>query len=324
MKRLTEALTALGDRYDIIVVTEVMYSDAFESLRQQLKQLGFWYYNQGGLSTQLAPPTQMWGGVWVFSRLPITQHNYVIYPDGAASDWFANKGVVYTRIALRVDAQQRWHHLHLLATHLQAWDGAVFQDIRQKQLDFLNSFSCRLGLPLDEPLILVGDFNMSLDRTLQCLNNRPQGCYYSDIVRFWGDAHLAQDGDVAHRWVPLRLAPDTPYPYTWDPMLNKLVGLDNIQAYDPHAGACTDEYYRTQRCVCCKPELLDHIFISDRHLQPDYAYSTVEVRPVVVKPFSMRYAWNHTAEFDVISDHFPLSIRLCFPASDSRKKATTA
>lgn len=52
--------------------------------------------------------------------------------------------------------------LHLFATHVQAWEGDAHIIARQKQLRHLKRFYDQMSIPLHEPVMFCGDFNIDL------------------------------------------------------------------------------------------------------------------------------------------------------------------
>lgn len=307
-------------KYDVVVFTEVMYSKAFVSLQKQMYDLGYWYYNQGGIQRA---SSNLFGGVWIFSRFPITHQDYVVFPDAAyTTDWFAPKGVVYARIAVHVSPNGDWYHVNLLATHLQAWKGDSYDAVRQKQLTYLNQFVCRLQLEPTEPLVLVGDFNMSPEKTQQLLNHTKPGCFFHTEATMWGH-YEASENLRAMQWYTLPLSHGSTSKYTWDPSRNSLVGLDNIGAYSQSDPSCVEHYQQLRKCFCCEPALYDQVWIGDRYRKPDVERSYAVVRPVFVQPFSMWYGFYNSQSCNVISDHFPLEVGLVFHDPTQQKKGRT-
>jgi endonuclease/exonuclease/phosphatase family metal-dependent hydrolase len=95
------------------------------------------------------------GGVMVLSRWPIEQEDSVIFDDCSGTDCFADKGVNYVAIK---KGDRRYH---IFATHLQAQDTTV----RKKQLRAFSRFVSQKNIPIDEPVLFVGDFNVDRNST---------------------------------------------------------------------------------------------------------------------------------------------------------------
>lgn len=91
------------------------------------------------------------GGVFVLSRWPIEAQDVALYGDLCeGADCLAEKGVLYVRI---VKEHIRYH---LFATHLQAANPKV----RAEQLQMLSEFIASKKIPVSEPVIIAGDFNI--------------------------------------------------------------------------------------------------------------------------------------------------------------------
>ncbi|MGW8358538.1 endonuclease/exonuclease/phosphatase family protein [Streptomyces wedmorensis] len=98
------------------------------------------------------------GGVAIASRWPIVYRAQHIYGGGCGADYWAAKGFAYAVIdfaGVRV---------HVVGTHLQADDaGCAVGEARQEraaQLDAIASYLAQRSIPVSDPVIIAGDFNI--------------------------------------------------------------------------------------------------------------------------------------------------------------------
>jgi hypothetical protein len=179
----------------------------------------------------------------VFYTKTKTEFQTVFYKSCTGVDCMAYKGVKYGKI----------HGVWVYATHLQAGDAV---GVRIQQLEQLHDLVEKNGHLPSEPVMVIGDFNSSL---LDC---------YSEVQLFMyekGYSSLPIHGDSSV--------------FTFDPLKNNLVGLDDISEYKSvdFPDGCSQEFAEEKRCVCCSGELFDFCFFSAAHREPDYGSSYFRV-----------------------------------------------
>ena len=94
------------------------------------------------------------GGVLIFSRWPIEYSEDIVYSNCDADDCLAAKGVMYARLNKLGKAY------HIFGTHLQAWQDAQNVSTRQLQMTQLKAFVDSKNIPVTEPIIYGGNFNI--------------------------------------------------------------------------------------------------------------------------------------------------------------------
>ena len=108
------------------------------------------------------------GGVMIISKHPVIREcefifkNYRTFlhrPSTATADCLARKGCLFAKIKI-----QNKFIVNIIATHLQAWPGKVFDKVRLKQLKeirfFVNKLKKNKIIQAHEPIIYQGDFNI--------------------------------------------------------------------------------------------------------------------------------------------------------------------
>lgn len=141
---------------DLVVLCEAFDLEHGEGLLASLARRGLRYASSplGGAGLGFA------GGVRVASRWPILREAQQVFPCGVIPDAFADKGVVYLRVAHPAGP------LHLFALHLQSpfapFRRARARELQREQLALTRRFVEAQQIPLDEPVIVAGDFNLGL------------------------------------------------------------------------------------------------------------------------------------------------------------------
>ncbi|MEZ3182731.1 sphingomyelin phosphodiesterase [Streptomyces pimonensis] len=150
---------------DVVVFQELFDNSASEILLDRLeghphrtpvvgRSKSGWDETRGAYSS-LAPED---GGVAIASRWPITRRIQYIFEDECGTDALSQKGFAYAR--LDVDGRP----VHVVGTHLQADDalcgGGQAARVRASQLSEMRSFVDELRLPVEEPVLFVGDLNV--------------------------------------------------------------------------------------------------------------------------------------------------------------------
>lgn len=167
---IPEAIEALSNRPDVLIMQEVFTEHSFTFLVNKMSEM-YPYHTQVAGEDCKDP---LWGsvsgnckasffksnsGVLIFSRWPIEQQHAYVFNAVRVSktfDFMAQKGVVYAKI--QVEAEKPLA-LHVFGTHLQA--SVEEHDIRLRQLGEMRAFVDSFNIPSDDPVILAGDFNIS-------------------------------------------------------------------------------------------------------------------------------------------------------------------
>ncbi|GAA4673179.1 sphingomyelin phosphodiesterase [Streptomyces chumphonensis] len=109
----------------------------------------------GGAYSSFTPED---GGVTVLSTWPIVRKEQYVYAEGCGSDWYSNKGFVYTE--LDVDGTP----VHVVGTHAQSTDPGCGEGeaarVRSSQFEELDAFLDARRIPAGEQVIVAGDFNV--------------------------------------------------------------------------------------------------------------------------------------------------------------------
>ncbi|XP_014678889.1 PREDICTED: sphingomyelinase C 2-like [Priapulus caudatus] len=100
------------------------------------------------------------GGIFIASRWPIVREAQHVYENADALSWdaFAKKGVAYAAVN-KTDASGATKLYHVFSTHQQT---GVVWETKVGQARELREMARRLGVPSDEPVVYVGDYNVDL------------------------------------------------------------------------------------------------------------------------------------------------------------------
>ncbi|MGW7428446.1 sphingomyelin phosphodiesterase [Streptomyces sp. NPDC054861] len=98
------------------------------------------------------------GGVTILSKWPIVRKEQYVYKDACGSDWYSNKGFVYT--VLDVNGTR----VHVVGTHAQSTDpgcsaGEAAQ-MRSRQFKAMDAFLDAKNIPAGEQVVVAGDLNV--------------------------------------------------------------------------------------------------------------------------------------------------------------------
>ncbi len=95
------------------------------------------------------------GGILIVSKWPIEVEDQLLWGTNCnEDDCLANKGVKYARI------NKLGKKYHLFATHMDAFNEVVDVNIRKDQLVLWKNYVDSKNIPLDEGVVLGGDFNI--------------------------------------------------------------------------------------------------------------------------------------------------------------------
>jgi endonuclease/exonuclease/phosphatase family metal-dependent hydrolase len=100
-------------------------------------------------------PLRQDGGIVILSRWPILRQAQQAF--GAVcsgTDCLADKGVAYAAVA------KGEHVYHVFGTHAQSEYGFRVERVRAQQFSLMRAFVEEQAIPVDEPVLLAGDFNV--------------------------------------------------------------------------------------------------------------------------------------------------------------------
>ncbi len=141
--------------YDVVVLQEA-FVDAWRD--DLLAALASTYPYQGrvvGEDGAGGLPVRQDGGIVIVSRWPIVRQATMTYGTACSgSDCLADKGVAY--VAVRKGDRT----YHVFGTHAQSLYGWNVARVRAHQFALLRGFVEAQRIPLDEPVLLAGDFNV--------------------------------------------------------------------------------------------------------------------------------------------------------------------
>lgn len=270
---------------DVVVLCEVGTERMHTYFTRRGREQGLSYATQPLRDTLKLP-----GGIMILSRFPILETGVMVFGDHATGmDALVAKGVVWVRV------EKEGVRFHILGLHLQSGYHPLAKRAQRTQLSLLTRFIEQLHIPPDEPYFLLGDFNVDWHTETSLLS------------------HVCRSTRVAE---PLRHPQSSPY--TIDPTVNNLVGLDEIHAArsEAYPHGCLDTYVKTGLCGCCPKEWVDYILPSVPHPTPSPPPYTIRTLGMTclnqpLTSFRIRHedlprkhVWTPFA-----SDHFPLHMQ---------------
>jgi len=140
----------IDDQIDIIVFQEAFDPRARRKLRKRLKDT---YPHFAGPANSGAFRIKTNSGIWMLSKIPLTELGTVDFKDCEGSDCLARKG------ALLVEAEWQGVKFHVLGTHLEAGGPAWLKKNQYHEIRELINAHRREGVPQ----FLCGDFNTDSD-----------------------------------------------------------------------------------------------------------------------------------------------------------------
>ena len=271
-------LDSLND-LDVVAFQELIDPISTNTILTRMYDLGWKYVSNKLRPTYHFPCTKLGGGgVVILSKYPIVKEAYHIFENACDGyDCLSAKGVVYCRV---IKANTVFN---IISTHLQAWDTKHAQDIRIKQVMQIHNFIKILHIPKNEPMILVGDFNVDYHNTLDSE-------FLYKIMKFQ----------------KVKLSPST-YKFSVDPFNNVFVGNDDINMYTSNMfpNGCAKEYYKSMKCICCPHVLLDHVAYSIDHLNPIQSSMTIQ-RLKTNRKIQVQLNFGTKICTNDLSDHYPV------------------
>ena len=136
--------------YDVVVGTEYFDDVPAAQLKEAIRAE---YPYQTGSAFKLGKI--MPAGTFIFSRWPIDVEKHFFFDDCNGIQCVASRAVIYTKI------RKRGNPYHVFATHTQSSDDQPNRDARLKQINQMAGFIQGLNLPVNEPVIYAGDFNVN-------------------------------------------------------------------------------------------------------------------------------------------------------------------
>lgn len=186
--------------YDVLVLQELFVNRWREALLEDLADA---YPHRGdlvGADGARGLPWRQDGGVVILSRWPVERRaTHLFGGTCSGTDCLADKGVAY--VALRVGERR----VHVFGTHAQSEYGANDEAVRAAQFAQMRAFVDAQGIPADEPVLLVGDFNADafrgeLPSMLEALRaDRPE--VVGDVAATWDPAANAFAGGRRVQWL---------------------------------------------------------------------------------------------------------------------------
>jgi endonuclease/exonuclease/phosphatase family metal-dependent hydrolase len=138
--------------FDILCLEKAFDGEAREVIEAALMPLGYRAHGPANLE----PGIKINSGVWVLSRLTLSDPHQIEFRDTLGIESFARKG------ALLLTGVVDFQRFRLITTHLQGDDGPAFdqakQDVRDRQVIQIRRELIDPFVPVDTPLIIAGDF----------------------------------------------------------------------------------------------------------------------------------------------------------------------
>ncbi|MGS2737803.1 sphingomyelin phosphodiesterase, partial [Sinomicrobium sp. M5D2P17] len=184
--------------YDVLLLQECFDKPATKALREGLSETHPYLTPVLGISQNDWDDTHNWreniadghlnGGVMIASKYPIAHmEQYLFSANCFVEGLGSKKGLVYARII------KGGKPIHFIATHMQstgsiACPADVERKVREAQLKEIRSYIDALDIPVDEMVIIGGDFNIVKDTDeymtmLQTLNVSPPS--YKGLPYTW-------------------------------------------------------------------------------------------------------------------------------------------
>ncbi|CAK4070547.1 unnamed protein product [Aphanomyces euteiches] len=148
--------SALPPNVDLVVFCEAFDGGAKIVLATEMKRRGFLYEtrNAGSKSSMKAVDS----GVFCMSKYPLEEYDELLFGSAAAGDdKIADKGAIY------VQMRKGGEVIHVVGTHMQAWESDAAIACREKQLEKIAAWIEDKKIPRRDALIYAGDFN--IDKT---------------------------------------------------------------------------------------------------------------------------------------------------------------
>ncbi|TDH73807.1 hypothetical protein CCR75_009590 [Bremia lactucae] len=269
---------------DVWVLTECFDHRARELLLQKLSNAGYFFFSPTVGHKRLNKSNMrklLNGGVVVASKYPILSVRVKLFEGASAgADKLADKGVLYCKIL------KNGLLVHVLSTHLQAWNDHLSRTMRKLQIKMVANLMRAMDIdPVNDVVLFVGDMNV--DYWLNKTNQE-----YDEMLEMFE----AKDPSVVR---PHQLGSMSDGP-------KRLSAADlkhrRKYSFDPRVNALAAEGLSTDGSL----ELLDYILYSRNHRQPKTASSWVQ--PLTT---SHPWMWHNQPQYN-LSDHFPVVSEFTF------------
>lgn len=176
--------------FDVVILEELFDRDLRNKMINAMRSDYPYYTHVVGDGTSKA----LTGGVMIFSKWPIIKKDQIVYEHSAGIDSFSAKGAIYAAI------NKQGKIYHVIGTHTQSGNFTDDINARREQLIELSLFTYRLAIPLDQPLLLGGDFNVD---------------------------QFSKEADTLLAWLHVSMLDNIGYRYSIDPITNTMnVGKD--------------------------------------------------------------------------------------------------
>ncbi|KAL3662229.1 hypothetical protein V7S43_012560 [Phytophthora oleae] len=262
---------------DVVVFCEAFCSSAREKLVSGMKSQGFIYETKvvGDVSL-LGSKKAIDGGCFAMSKYPLSSCEEITFGNVASGeDRYADKGLIYFQVRVpvtRSSGANGTQTVHVVGTHLQAWETPVAVATRNCQLNLMREFVDSLNIPKHEPVLFAGDMNVNKHAEGA---QTPEGEYTAMLELL--DVHEPK----LHEKSPI---------YSFDPHTN------NLAVDGPSSGGIT--------------ERLDYIMVERSHRQPLTASSEI-VQLKATRHWAPPRGASDEVLVD-LSDHYPVVVDFKF------------
>ncbi len=222
-------------------------------------------------------------GLATLSKWPIVEEDFCVFRGKSYHlEAFMAKAVQYSKIILN-----NKHYIHVFNTHTQAWINERSHAIRKSQFQQIGDFISSKKIPANEPVYVVGDFNLD---------------YFEQLVLLQEVMNIAN----------LQYLTPEESQFSFDPSINILTGTDDADEYKTTSfkNGCYDDYVETGICSCCPKQLLDAIAVSKNHLIPKKIPTNKVIHNKVKEPFVIFFNVSTQKTISFPSDHFPVFVQM--------------
>lgn len=262
---------------DVVCLQECWSKFGSRNVIRGLKAQGFFYVAK---TRRVKKFCVLHAGLLTCSKYPIVTSEFVPFDVCSGTDCLATKGFLYTQLVHPVLRAVHVFNLHLQFVTSKRLSSTDFKklEVQKQQLQKWQAFMKARSIPLDEVVVVAGDWNF--DR----VNNAQ---LFEEMV---GGLQLQLPVLVGEQTVSV------------DPTQNMLVGRGN----EARLYGCVDMLYTGNKCTCCPNRWVDFVMYSQSHRQPVASQCTIV--PVTTSPFPTFW----TAQCNQLSDHYPVVCTLDF------------
>ncbi|KAF0685264.1 Aste57867_22808 [Aphanomyces stellatus] len=145
--------TVLPAHVDIIVFCEAFDAGAKIVLTTEMKRRGYLYETRNAGSKSHLKAFN--SGLFAMSKYPLEQYDELLFGSHAVGDdKVADKGAIY------VQMRKGGEVIHVVGTHMQAWESEAAVSCREKQLDMIARWVEAKKIPKRDAVLFAGDFNI--------------------------------------------------------------------------------------------------------------------------------------------------------------------